>query len=65
MYRGKISKPIADGLLELRSRTEAARDLAFVGPLLWAALKVVLTLLFVAGATFYVRARWAEGATLA
>jgi len=45
--------------------TEATRHLTFTGPLPWATLEVLLTLLFVAGATFYVRARRAEGATLA
>ncbi len=44
--------------------TEAARGPAFAGPLPWAALEVVLTLLFVTGATFYVRRRRAEGASL-
>lgn len=44
--------------------TEAARGLTFAGPLPWAALEVVLTLLFVAGATFYVRRRRAEGESL-
>jgi len=44
--------------------TEAARSPVFAGPLPWAALEVVLTVLFVAGATFYVRARRAEGTSL-
>lgn len=44
--------------------TEAARSPVFAGPLPWAALEVVLTALFVMGATFYVRARRTEGALL-
>lgn len=44
--------------------TEAARGLVFAGPLFLATLEVVLTLLFVVGATFYVRRRRAAGESL-